>query len=236
MDTLQNSFEDSAPSADITGTVPRRIDAHYIKEEVAHLLHLEKGFFYTVKELAIRPGKTMRTFLFENRNRYTKPVIFLIVTSLIYTIIVGYLRIDERVMTGKGDTYASFLTWVQKNYGYANILMGFFITLWTGLLFRKHRFNFFEISVLVCYVMGQCMMLFSAEALFRGVTRSSGGTSQLLILIVLLVYTGWAIGQSFEKKTVNYLKGGLAYFLGTVSFYVVAAGISMFYDGVLKGS
>lgn len=234
MGTLQNSFDDNTPPPDATGTVPCRIDAHYIKEEMAHLLHLEKGFLYTVKELAIRPGKTIRTFLFESRKRYTKPVIFLIVTSLIYTVIISYLGIVGEA--GEGETYFSFLNWMEKNQGYANIIMGFFVSVWIAMFFRKYRFNFFEISVLACYVMGQCMLILSLYVLLEPVVPSAGGIIRLMLGITLLVYTSWAIGQSFEKKVINYCKGGFAVFLGVMSFYLVAIVVSMLYDWVLRGN
>ena len=34
----------------------KRIDRRYISHEIEHVLHLDRGFFYTVKELIVRPG------------------------------------------------------------------------------------------------------------------------------------------------------------------------------------
>ncbi len=46
----------------------RRIDAHYIKEEIQYtILHTNKGFFYTLKNLLKNPGKTTRDYLDGNR-------------------------------------------------------------------------------------------------------------------------------------------------------------------------
>lgn len=73
----------------------KRVDAHYILHEIQHILHFEKGIFFTVKELLIRPGQNIRTFITENRSRLVKPVIFIIVSSLIYTIISHFFRIEE---------------------------------------------------------------------------------------------------------------------------------------------
>lgn len=61
----------------------KRIDKHYISHEIQHLLHFEKGVFYTAKELLIRPGNSIREFIGENRNKHMKPVAFLILTSLL---------------------------------------------------------------------------------------------------------------------------------------------------------
>jgi hypothetical protein len=60
----------------------KRIDKHYISHELLHLLHFEKGFFYTIRELMTRPGDSIKEFIVEHRNKHMKPVGFLILTSL----------------------------------------------------------------------------------------------------------------------------------------------------------
>ena len=86
----EESFLDNVQPAKV-----KRIDMHYISHEIFHLLHLEKGFFYTVKELITKPGQSIREFINENRDKHMKPVPFLILTSLIYTLIAHFLHADE---------------------------------------------------------------------------------------------------------------------------------------------
>ena len=64
----------------------KRIHGHYIVHEIEHVLHFERGILYTVRELLTKPGESIRKYLSENRSRLIKPVIFIIVTSLIYTL------------------------------------------------------------------------------------------------------------------------------------------------------
>src|SRR6478609_1967830 len=73
----------------------KRIDGHYILHEIEHVLHFEKGILYTIRELLVRPGDNVRHFITENRSRLVKPVIFIIVTSLIYTLVSHYFHIDD---------------------------------------------------------------------------------------------------------------------------------------------
>ncbi|WP_454881016.1 DUF3667 domain-containing protein [Sphingobacterium detergens] len=63
--------------------VLKRIDAHYIAHEIEHVLHFERGILYTIRELVTTPGKNIRNYISENRSRLVKPIIFIIVTSLI---------------------------------------------------------------------------------------------------------------------------------------------------------
>ena len=65
----------------------KRIDKQYIIDEVGSILNFDKGIFYTTKELLLRPGKTVKEFILNDRNRLVKSIVFIIICSLIYTIV-----------------------------------------------------------------------------------------------------------------------------------------------------
>lgn len=213
----------------------KRVDSHYIIHEIEHILHFEKGILYTIRELILRPGENVRHFLSENRSRLVKPIIFLIVASLIYSLINHFFHIEEEYMSFDGNeasTTAAIFAWVQAHYGYANIIMGVFIAWWTKIFFRKYGYNIFEILILLCFVMGIGMLLFAVFALLQGVTRFNlmqyGG-------IAALIYSAWAIGQFFNpKKAGSYIKALIAYLLGSLSFVIVAVAMGIIIDLVLK--
>jgi hypothetical protein len=77
----------------------KRIDAQYIIHEITHVLHFDKGILYTIKELLVRPGHSVRTFIAEDRSRMVKPVIFIIVCSLIYTLTTHFFHIEDGYIT-----------------------------------------------------------------------------------------------------------------------------------------
>ena len=41
----------------------KRIDGRYIISEIGSILNFKKGFFYTVRELLLRPGITIQRFI-----------------------------------------------------------------------------------------------------------------------------------------------------------------------------
>jgi hypothetical protein len=54
--------------------VVKRITVASILHEVAHIFtHFEKGFGYTFKQLAIRPGRMQKDYLAGNRKKHQKP-------------------------------------------------------------------------------------------------------------------------------------------------------------------
>ena len=215
----------------------KRIDGKYIIHEIEHILHFERGILFTVKELFLNPGQNIKNYLSENRSRLVKPIIFIILTSLIYSITINIFHIEEQYIKfdGEGDKLATtkkIFLWIQGHYGYANIIMGLFIAFWTKLFFKKYKYNFFEILIVLCFVMGIAMLIFSLFAMFEGITNLKisqiGG-------IMGVIYCFWAIGQFFGKnKIFNYVKALFAYILGMITFTILAILLGISIDLVIK--
>jgi hypothetical protein len=213
----------------------KRIDGHYIIHEIEHVLHFERGILFTIKELVTNPGQNIRNYFSENRNRLVKPIIFIIVTSLIYSLCNQFFHFEDGyinyVDTKKSATTKIF-KWVQGHYGYANIIMGIFIALWTRLFFKKYEYNFFEILILLCFVMGMGMLIYSVFGIIQGLTSIK---LMQIAGIVGFVYTTWAVGHFFGKNKIsNYLKAFFAYLLGMLTFTFAAFLLGTLIDRITK--
>ena len=213
---------------------PKRIDFHYVKHEVEHVLHFEKGILFTIKELLTRPGQSIREFIFDDRNRLVKPIIFIIITSLIYTLISRFFHIeDEHLKYTAMEKSAVFkiLGWMMANYGYMNILAGAFISIWLKVFFKKYDYNFFELLIMLCFVMGISMLIYAFFAIIEGI-------SHIKVLhiagIIGMIYLIWATGNFFEKKTVNYFKALASYLLGMLTFLILTIAIGITIDIITK--
>lgn len=197
----------------------RRIDKRYIFQEIGSVLNFDKGIFYTIKELLIRPGKTVQQFILEDRNRLVKPIVFIIICSLIYSIAQQIFHFEDGYVghsLEERTTAASMFQWVSKNYGYSNIIMGILIAFWIKVFFKKYGYNFYEILILLCFVMGIGMLLFAIFGIADSLTDLKIIDKGFLIGILYIL---WAIGQFFNKKKFfNYVKAMFAYFLGMLTF------------------
>ena len=214
-----------------TPVVLKRINGQYILKEISSVLNFDRGILYTIRELLLRPGKNIQTFVLEDRNRLVKPIIFIIITSLIYTLAQQFLHFEDGYVNAGGfeeSATTNIFGWIQKNYGYANIIMAIFIAGWIKVFFRKYEYNFFEILILLCFLMGISMLIYTVFGLIESITKI-----QILQIggMVALVYTSWAIGRFFDKnKKANYLKGFLSYLLGMITFFVAAIILGMGID------
>jgi hypothetical protein len=202
----------------------KRIDGHYISHEIRHLLHFEKGFFFTLKNLLLKPGKSIREFLFEDREKYVKPVLFLIFTAIIFTITLHLLNINlsffniDRIEPLKGKLRSKEIgEWTNSHIGYAQLIMGIFIAFWTNLFFRNYKYNIYEILVLLCYVLGEALFILCSFFFLANIFKS-----QYLATFGVAIYFAyiiWAIGQFFgEKKAINYVKSSFVYLLGNATY------------------
>lgn len=208
-----------------------RINGQYILQEIGSVLNFKKGILYTIRELLIRPGQNVNEFIHRDRNRLVKPILFVIITSLIYMLAQQLLHFEDGYMNAGGiedSAVVKILGWIQSNYGYANILMAFFIAAWIKIFFRKSNYNFFEILILLCFIMGVGMLMYTFFGIVESTTKMPvlqlGGLSGLL-------YAAWAIGQFFDgKKKMSYLKGFSAYLLGSICFFVAAIALGMMMD------
>jgi len=213
----------------------KRIDAHYIVHEIEHVLHFDKGILFTIRELLIRPGQNIREFISDNRNRLVKPIIFIVVTSLIYTLINQFFHIEDgyvKFEEAKKTSLTLIFEWIQNHYGYANIIMSLFIAFWLRLFFRKKGYNFFEISILLCFVMGIGMLIISVFAIAEGLTKVS---LMQISGVLIFIYCCWAIGQFFDgNKFSSYIKAMAAYLLGMFTFLIWAIFLGFLLETIIK--
>ena len=213
----------------------KRINGHYIIHEIEHVLHFERGILYTVRELVTSPGQNIRNYLSENRSRLVKPIIFIILTSLIYTLISHYFHIEEKYISYIGlekSSIGTILKWIQGNYGYASILTGIFIAIWLKVFFKKYGYNFFELLIMLCFVQGISMLIFALFAFAEGLLHY-----KLLNIagFIGVIYLVWAIGNFFEAKKIgSYVKALFSFLLGTLTFYIIIFTIGITIDILTK--
>jgi hypothetical protein len=209
----------------------KRIDKQYIMHEIEHVLHFERGILHTVKELFTNPGKNIRKYLTESRTRLVKPVIFIFLTSLLYTLINNFFHIEDAYVNNNvfdNSLILKIINWIQSHYGYANLLTGIFIAIWLKILFKKYDYNFYELLIMLCFVMGISMIIFSVFALIEGLVHFKllGFASIISFLYLIL-----SIVSFFnDKKIGNYFKAIIAFLFGSITFYIIIIAIGATLD------
>lgn len=212
----------------------KRIDRHYVVHELQHgILHFEKGFLFTVKELLTKPGHSIRKFIEGDRAKHYKPIGFLIICSIIYSFVSHYIGKYNTVVTVDKGYVDKLSQWVIDHYNYSNIIEMFFLALTVKWFFRKKGYNYFENFVLLSYLTGLGMLIGVIFLVIDYLAKTD--TLQTVYLPLTIVYTVWAIGQFFnERKWMVYLKALLAYLLGFFMFVLSVNLLGILLNVILK--
>jgi len=122
--------------------------------------------------------------------------------------------------------------WTESHLGYANIIMGALIAMVIKLFFRKYDYNYFEILILLCFVMGFGMLISALFVLIQGLIHID---LKVISSIVAITYCSWAIGNFFEpRRPMIYTKVFLAYILGATSYLILSVILGNLIDAMLR--
>jgi hypothetical protein len=180
----------------------RRIDKKYLVEEIQYtLLHVNKGFLYSVKSLLRNPGKTAREYIEGSRVNHYKPILLAFITTGLYAFISMKL-INPSAIYAQGSYDAQD---AQDTKELTDLLLRYwnFITLasiplfaiLTSFFFRKQQENYFEHIVMNAYLQSLFSVLyiiiFVPVALFLLSTPSLFQTWNQTVLFLYPVGLVW---------------------------------------------
>lgn len=210
-----------------------------------HFIHFDQGFLYTIKELLVRPGHSIREYIEGKRVRHIKPVKFMFWATAISFLIFHFVGLDQDLKQ-KLESQQSPMTsakaqimsqklfqMVTEHPAVLLLLMIPMITFWSWLLFRRKGYNYAEHFVLNSYLMGELSLATIVTApiskILSNYTTTTWGIT-LFSVSFWVIYYGWAYGQFFlsPRKIAIWLKGALSVLLGYV-FMIFMISILLFF-------
>ena len=184
--------------------------------EIGDFFLANRGMVYTIKNISIRPGESVRQFISEDRYRFVKPVTFLLITALVYTLVKNLSHFELSIYEGTEGIVGLIMNWLMNHNGYLLLIVGLFVAFWVKLFFRKAGYNLFEIFILFCFAFGISTLFNSVVVIIQWITHLKLIN---ISVVIAAIYNTWAIGQFFgTKKMSNYIKAFLSYALGFVTF------------------
>ncbi|UII30270.1 DUF3667 domain-containing protein [Fulvivirga ulvae] len=211
----------------------QKVDVNRLKWKVLlselnqRVLGLDNRFARTIKDLTVRPGKVVRSFIDGNRVKYINPVGYLFILSTVYVLFISILNIDMVEFTKDiGGMFQNEKSQEIEAEGFQRMLMGNmkimsftlipFFAMAAYVVFRKKGYNLLETSVLVFYTHAHPLVL-SFIALF--VYKFSGVSGNNYIFPVTILYFAFACSGFYQgNKVLNFTKGLLSYLLGFLFF------------------
>ncbi|MEO1214563.1 MAG: DUF3667 domain-containing protein [Bacteroidota bacterium] len=200
-----------------------RIDFYYLAHEIPNsVFQLDRGFFFTVKELFTRPGHSIREFISGKRKYFYKPIAYLLITTTFYilsTFLMGTNTLMVDLLIGfKSGMEASdssqgqgMVDWVIRNQTYLTFLVLPLFSLASYLTFARSGYNYVEHLVLNLYITGQQMIIYLIFVFF--IVEENVWMATPIILAI--TYNIWTYLQFFKEKSLGKktLLIALSYFL-----------------------
>ncbi|HYM95528.1 MAG TPA: DUF3667 domain-containing protein [Chitinophagaceae bacterium] len=136
----------------------KRITVSSILHEVTHIFtHFEKGFGYTLKQLAIQPGQMQRSYIEGHRSKYQKPFSMFFVCATIAGLAIYWIGRPSHTGT---TPFEEMREHFYRHYFviFQSVLIPFY-TFITWVAFRSKNFNYAEALVLFVYSLAFLLLL-----------------------------------------------------------------------------
>jgi hypothetical protein len=201
-----------------------RVDAHFFLHDIPHsIFHVDKGFFYTFKELVIRPGHTIRDYLEGKRVRHFRPLAYLLLLSTISTLVQkACFYFQQKELLSKGVVSTLHQSFLSQYISLFFMLMIPIMSIASWLVFRYQKYNFWEHLLLETFIVAQFNIVLMLIYIAGYLGLKSDFTPYL---VFYFIYVGITYGQFFVKVKREFWLINLCIFL-QVFLYITGLSLS----------
>ncbi len=181
-----------------------KLDSHFLLHDIQHgLFHLDRGVFYSAKELFTRPGHTIREFIEGRRVNHFKPISLVVILASLYGVLYHTLHLNL-ITSENNDTIIDMKQvneWIATHFAWVTLATIPLYTIGTMISFRRQGYNWVELFILNTFKAAQ--RLFAHLALFPLLYYCNGTphmkTLSAFIYAVDIVLIFWTNIQFFNK-------------------------------------
>lgn len=184
---------------------------NFLNEVSETVFQVNRGLFYTIKELFVRPGHCIREYLSGKRKYHYKPIAYAFTLSAIY-FLISKLTTGETFVSDFIEGFSvyesedrsmerlTYLNWFAENYAFTVLLLLPLYSLASYLAFLKSGFNYLEHFVLNAYITGQQAIIYSAFAIIASIISDSDIVA-LITICISVAYAFIVFWQFFFKQS-----------------------------------
>ncbi|MCU0393395.1 MAG: DUF3667 domain-containing protein [Thermoflexibacter sp.] len=212
----------------------------FVQDFTRAVLNLEKGFFYTMKELFTRPGHSIREYVMGKRAKHFNFFTFIILIITIGHLIAEYFNFSMIDVAYYSDDKES-LTVLEKVSKESPKLFKLaqipFFAIFSFLIFKKGKQNFTEHLVLNSYKISAELVILIICSMLTIFYKNTPEIDYIFraISLILLIYSTCFYYQYFSPF--GYSKVGLFFrsLVTSLIINVIIAAVTMFAIGMKQG-
>lgn len=212
-------------------TLTHRLTTKHAVHHILHAFtHTDKGFFYLIPKLIVKPGIIAREYNEGKRKTYFSPFAFVLIIVALSTIMISTFNImsipySDRPKIPAEEMVSNFTNKHSNLITFFSIpLIGFFTT----QFFRK-RINFAESLVMISYTAGERSIFFMLIVVpFLLLFKENYYPIIFSYVALYMVYYGWACCQYFNDYRIRtFIKGSIAFVISQVIISLII-GLTIF--------
>lgn len=181
-----------------------RITWKEVFHNIPHMLfHLDDGFFYTIKELFVRPGHTIREYLEGKRKYHFNPFVLLLILAGLCSTLYVYFNLSTilaSISLHKLEEQNEFIA--HKFFATRTIIFCLICSIGDYLIFYSHKYNLAE--MVAANVMMFCavtvLQLSFLPLLLLGQNLDHLLPIQITFLVLVIAYLFYARYQFYEVR------------------------------------
>ncbi len=179
-----------------------KINAAYFLKDIPHsILHVDKGFFFTLKSLISRPGKALKEYLSGKRIKHFRPFAFVVIMSTICTLLINGLNFltNKLYTVNNPGSFLNFRNSFFENYPSLLIFLLIpILSLITWLFFKKNMYNYWEHFLVNTYLAAYLNVFFLLLNVFQFLKyyfTQGYEVNYTVFMFFFMAYYGFAFGQ-----------------------------------------
>jgi hypothetical protein len=197
---------------------------------------IDSGILYSIKQLFLRPGHSVREYIEGKRVKHYKPISLVVILATTYGILIHFLNIDliDKSLNEPGLNIEVLNDWTTRHYSWITIATIPFYTIGTYICFRRQGYNISELLILNFFKAAQRLSIsITALPLLWHFSNTSGKIAVTnLIFFTGILFTIWTDIQFFNKMTK--MKACLLSILSQIIFIAVFSLLIMVILSVLN--
>jgi hypothetical protein len=183
------------------------IDVKYFLHDIPHsILHVDKGFFYTLGKLISSPGPSLKNYLEGKRVKYFRPFAFVLIMSTISTLLIKLCDSLINLKLHKINPEKTYTFGISFFSKYPSLLIFILIPLLsfiTWVTFIKRKYNYWEHFLVNTYLAAYLNVFFLIINVFSVVkfyVTGSGNINYTFFMFFFMAYYAHAFGGLLTEK------------------------------------
>jgi ribosomal protein L32 len=191
-------------------TDTHHINFHFLIHELQHgIFHVDKGILFTIKELFVRPGHSIREYINGKRKSHFPPVTLIMILGAIASLLNKFLNdsfikddfeIQQAEITPENEqvisrvkflveNFKSVSEWINHHFAVFLLLTIPFFALGIYWAFKKFkRYNYAESLVISTFLVGQSLVIYIVTLPLKKLNENLDIIS-LYLMIGMFIFT-----------------------------------------------